>query len=231
MEKIIVLNHKMKMLYDDVYSYIEKTNNLNTNSNLIICPSSLYLESFVNSSTWAIGAQNLDYHLDVNHTGKISSNQLKSMGVYYVILGHSECLEKDYDVINLKLKAALDSNIMPILCIGETDDKNFSSEIIEKLDYYLKDIVHIEFITFAYEPIYMIGSDLKLEIDTLKNKINFLYENLKKRYNITPTIIYGGNVNSDNIKQIMEVPNLNGVLIGSKSADFEKLEEIIKKID
>jgi len=134
MDKIIVLNHKSSLLYDEVYKYIEKTNKLNTKNNIIICPSYIYLESFINNSFWPIGAQDLDYNLDSDHTSYISIDQLKSLGVEYSIIGHSETKFNSDDIINLKLKRALDSNIIPILCVGEEKNSNFEEEMKKKLD-------------------------------------------------------------------------------------------------
>ena len=62
MRKIIIFNHKMSLLYDDLYNYIERTNNLETDNDIIICPSDIYLEAFVNNSDWLIGSQNLNYN-------------------------------------------------------------------------------------------------------------------------------------------------------------------------
>ena len=90
MKKIIVFNHKMSLLYDDLYNYIERTNNLETDNDIIICPSDIYLEAFVNNSDWLIGSQNLNYNTDYKHTGEISTDQLKSLGVEYSIIGHYE---------------------------------------------------------------------------------------------------------------------------------------------
>ena len=82
MKKLVVLNHKMSLLYDDLYTYIDRLNNIDTGNDIIICPSSIYLEAFVNNSEWAIGAQNMHYSTDDMHTGAIASDQLKSLDVH-----------------------------------------------------------------------------------------------------------------------------------------------------
>ena len=132
MKKIIVFNHKMSLLYDDLYNYIERTNNLETDNDIIICPSDIYLEAFVNNSDWLIGSQNLNYNTDYKHTGEISTDQLKSLGVEYSIIGHYERV-RDFNenavIINNKLIAALDANIFPILCFGENIDDDYHEAI------------------------------------------------------------------------------------------------------
>ena len=117
MGKLIVLNHKMSMLYDDLYTYIDKTNDIDTDNDVIICPSNIYLEAFVNNSNWLVGAQNMHYSIEELHTGEVSSNQLKSIGIEYTIVGHYERVSEfneNSNIINQKLIAALDSNIFPI---------------------------------------------------------------------------------------------------------------------
>lgn len=141
MRKIIIFNHKMSLLYDDLYNYIERTNNLETDNDIIICPSDIYLEAFVNNSDWLIGSQNLNYNTDYKHTGEISTDQLKSLGVEYSIIGHYERV-RDFNenavIINNKLIAALDANIFPILCFGENIDDDYHEAIPKILDKYLR---------------------------------------------------------------------------------------------
>ena len=114
MKKIIVLNHKMNLLYDDVIPYIMNLNMVETENNIIVCPSNIYLESFLNYCDWGIGSQSVSNDSSKNNTGKISALQLKSLGIEYVIVGHSD-LNEDASDINLKLITLLDSNIIPIL--------------------------------------------------------------------------------------------------------------------
>lgn len=131
----------MSLLYDDLYNYIERTNNLETDNDIIICPSDIYLEAFVNNSDWLIGSQNLNYNTDYKHTGEISTDQLKSLGVEYSIIGHYERV-RDFNenavIINNKLIAALDANIFPILCFGENIDDDYHEAIPKILDKYLR---------------------------------------------------------------------------------------------
>ena len=90
MEKMIILNHKINLEYDQVYEYIDEFNKIKTDNNIIICPSNIYLDNFINHSTWGIGAQNVSDKLDGDYTGEISTLQLKSLGVEYSIVGHYE---------------------------------------------------------------------------------------------------------------------------------------------
>ena len=90
MKKFIILNHKMNLEYDEVVPYIQELNKIETENNIIVCPSNIYLSDFMNYCTWGVGAQNVSEKLDGNYTGEVSTLQLKSIGVEYSIIGHYE---------------------------------------------------------------------------------------------------------------------------------------------
>lgn len=233
MNKIVVLNHKMSLLYDDVYPYIERINNLNTDANIIVCPSNMYLEAFVNNCGYPVGAQNVHYSEETNHTGEISTSQLKSLGVEYSIIGHSERVKEfneNKSLVNLKLIGALDANIIPILCFGENIDEDYKKVIPELLEAYLKDIQNIEFIIFAYEPIYAVGTGTLPSINKIEEVIAFTSKYLQNKYNTKPNILYGGSVTSTNVKDILSINNLNGILVGASSSSIKEVERIIENI-
>ena len=189
--KLIVLNHKMSMEYDEVHHYIDRLNNIDTNNDIIVLPSSLYLESFINHCSWGVGAQNIYYESLGEYTGEISPLQIKSLGIEYALIGHYErkkYFHEDNELIKKKLNACLDSNISPILCFGETGD---IEEIKDTLDGLLEGISNIDFITFAYEPLEVSNGETFLQIE---EDIDTIYEYLYTKYNKKPNIIYGGGV-------------------------------------
>lgn len=227
MKKLIVLNHKMNLEYDEVFSYINTINQINTENNIIVCPSNIYLSDFINHCTWGIGAQNVSDKLDGNYTGEVSTLQLKSLGVEYSILGHYERKKYFYEtnqVINQKLIECLNSNISPILCFGETGD---SEDAIEDLDELLKGIENIDFIIFAYEPLKIKEQD---SIDNIKEQIKSIYEYLYHKYNSKPNLIYGGGIVSKDLNELLTCEELNGIMIGKISTNPTKIEKIIKSI-
>ena len=227
MKKLIVLNHKMNLEYDEVVSYINKLNEVNTTNNIIVCPSNIYLSDFINYSNWGVGAQDISEYSNGNYTGEVSSLQLKSLGVEYSIIGHYE--RKKYfhetnQIINKKLIECLNSNISPILCFGETGNVE---DVIDDLEILLKDISNIDFIVFAYEP-------LKVSEESIYNieiQVKEIYNYLKDKYNSTPNIIYGGGVSKKDINTLLEINELNGIMIGKISANINKIEKIIKSIN
>ena len=228
MNKMIVLNNKMNLEYDQVYEYIKDINDIDTKYNLVFCPSNIYLESFLNNCNWGIGAQNVYYKTDGEYTGEISTLQLKSLGVEYCIVGHYErrkIFHESNKLVNKKLNACIDSNIVPILCFGSSG--NIQNIEIE-LDELLRGIKHINFIVFAYEP-------LELEevpsIDKINDDVSYIYNYLYSKFNVIPNIIYGGGVDKNNINDILKIDKLNGVIIGELSSDSKMVKELINDIE
>ena len=233
MKKTIILNHKMSLLYDDLYSYIDKINNIESENDIIIAPSSIYLEAFMNNCFWLVAAQNMSASTDKNHTGEISTDQLKSLGVEYALIGHYERVTEFNEgpgVINEKLIAALDSNIFPIVCLGESLEEDYKEVIPKQLDGYLKNIDNIDFITFAYEPLYAVGTGILPKSEKIEEVIKFIKEYLEEKYHKPPKVLYGGSVDSGNINEILNIDILDGVLIGSTSSDIKEVERIFDSI-
>jgi len=132
MGKMIVLNHKMNLEYDEVYEYIDGINKIETDNNLVICPSNIYLENFINTCTWGIGSQNVYYKEDGDYTGEVSTLQLKSLGIEYCIVGHYErrkIFKESIKLVKKKLNACLDSNIIPIVCFGSNGNEDSIKDI------------------------------------------------------------------------------------------------------
>ena len=217
----------MNLEYDEVYEYIDGINNIEADNNIIICPSSIYLDNFINNCNWGIGAQNVYYKEDGDYTGEISTLQLKSLGVEYCIVGHNErrkIFKESLKMTKKKLGACLDSNIIPILCFGS---EGTIDSIKNDLDILLDKIKHIDFIVFAYEPLDL---DEIPSVDTIRDDINYIYDYLYDKYKSKPNILYGGGVDKDNINEIMKIDKLNGVLIGNNSYKIDEVNRIIDNL-
>ena len=219
--KIIILNHKMNLYYEDLNNYIERINNLEIN--IIIAPSNIYLLEFIKKCKHKISSQDICYIEEGNYTSKVSWHQMKSIGIKYSIIGHSEKLE-DINKTNLKLRTCLENNIQPILCFGSKEDP------IILLDTLTNDIESIDNIIFAYEPVYNINKE-NINIDKIKEDINKIYHHLINKYHIEPTLLYGGGINKDNVNDIYNIEELQGILIGSSSSDIDELENLLRRIN
>lgn len=161
------------------------------------------------------------------YTGEVSPAQLKSMGVKYCIIGHSErrALGESDELINAKLKALLEYKITPILCVGfGTTVQEDELEVMEVVGQQLaEDLEGIDpkKVVVAYEPVWAIGSGKPATPDHAE-QIG-LY--ITTKHGVT-RVLYGGSVNSTNAGQFLVEPHVNGLLIGGASLladDFNKI--------
>lgn len=173
-----------------------------------------------------LGAQNVHWEDCGAYTGEISASMLTEMGVRYVIVGHSE--RRQYfgetdETVNLRLKAAQVSGLIPILCVGETKQQRDAGETEQVIMNQLQqDLVGIDqdLLVIAYEPIWAIGTGATCEASEANRVIGLIRAQLK---NPNVTIQYGGSVKPSNIDEIMAQPQIDGVLVGGASlaaADF-----------
>ena len=201
---------------------------------IIYCPPSTLIRPMskkLQGTKIEVGAQNC--HENQNSgafTGSINSSMLKNVGAKYVIIGHSENrLEGENDkLINKKIKSATKTGLKVIFCIGETlseKRKKITKKVLSKqIKIGLNKNKKKNNLIIAYEPVWAIGSglipkqiDLLETINFIKTKVN----NLK--------VLYGGSVNPKNIKELKNITNLDGFLVGGASQDSKKFIDIIKK--
>ncbi len=217
--KIIFLNHKMNLYYEQLDEYLERINKIN--KNLIIAPSNIYLLEFIKRCHHKISCQDVCYLEDGNYTGKVSWHQMKSLGVKYVIIGHSE-KNDTIDKINAKLTACLENGLTPILCFGNHIKEENPLETLKQINNLNPQII------YAYEALYGIGNTINT--DEIISNINDIYSYLYNKIKQKPIIIYGGGINENNINTIYHIDKLSGILIGSKSADINSVETILNNI-
>ncbi len=222
MSKLIVCNMKMNLSKEEIDSYLEKLENVNL-SNVVFCPTSIYIPYFLKANL-NVGIQNISRYKNGSHTGQISLDQADSLNIKYYLVGHSET-NNDLKEINEKIKLSEDHNIIPIICIGEKERislENIEKFIEEQLDIILKDIKLSKAI-IAYEPVWMIGSNNKVDTFTLHQIMKKLKKVVKK-YDISDIMtLYGGSVNETNIKEILSIEEVDGVLVGNASLDVCQL--------
>ena len=210
------------------------------NHKIIYCPPYTLLSAFykkVKNSNIFIGAQNCHSNSDYGaFTGSINAKLIKSTGAKYIIIGHSESRnngETDL-LINKKVRSALSENLKVIFCIGETlsdkKSRNTFKVLKKQLNYGLKGIKKFENIIFAYEPVWSIGTGIipkNLELNRNINNIKKILSKLKK--SIKPKVLYGGSVNPKNVKELAQIKDINGFLVGGASLSSKKFIDIIKK--
>ncbi|MGD9331533.1 MAG: triose-phosphate isomerase [Desulfobacterales bacterium] len=193
------------------------------------------------SSPIALGAQNLYWEAEGAFTGEISPGMLKAAGCTYVIIGHSERRqyfgESDAGV-NRKTKAALQMDLKPVVCIGETESQREAEETFSVLDKQLG--LGLEGLSLrgpadlvvAYEPVWAIGTGKTASRDQAQEVHEFLRQKLEKILGPDMArgirILYGGSVKPDNIASLMAMPDIDGALVGGASLKPEIFAEIIR---
>lgn len=234
MKKILICNQKMYLTYDEAVTLNAEMKMIEQKDvDLIVCPNYLNFNIF---SDFKLGAQDAFYEDKGAFTSKISAYDLALRGIKYSIIGHSEVRDEQSDLeINLKIKSLLKNSMTPILCIGETkfDKELMKTSFILKnqLTKALKDIWLDEYQTIyiAYEPRYLINGKYSLS----KKEILDVFEYIKKvlkDLNITNyKLLYGGSINSSNVKNIIS-DDMDGLLLGAASVNINELKEIIKCI-
>ena len=244
-KKVIAGNWKMNKLPNETLSFIEELIPLvkDTKNEVVLCVP--YIDLFyallaVQNTNIKIGAQNVHFAESGAYTGEISADMLKSIGVEYVIIGHSErrqyFAETD-ESVNKKIKAALRVNLKPIVCVGETlaeREKNITEEIITKQIKLALDNIQekdMERIIIAYEPIWAIGTGKTATKEETNDAIKTIREEINKMYgqNIANNVIiqYGGSVKSTNSKDLFEMSDIDGGLIGGSSLDAKEFAKIV----
>jgi triosephosphate isomerase (TIM) len=167
-----------------------------------------------------LGAQNVHWEDGGAYTGEISAAMLTEMGVRYVIVGHSERRQyfgETNQTVNLRLKAAQKSGMIPILCVGETKQQRDANQtegiIINQLKNGLVGIDQTK-LAIAYEPIWAIGTGDTCAASEANRVIGLIRTQLTNPH---VTIQYGGSVKSSNIDEIMAQPEIDGALVGGAS--------------
>ena len=227
MKPLIVANWKMnpqnlqgaKLLFDSVANGIKNLKNVE----IVICPPFLYILNLKSQIlNLKLGAQDCFWEEKGAFTGEVSPKMLKDLGrCDYVILGHSErrkYLKETDEMINKKIKAALKSDLTPILCI----------ENISQLKKGTKDLLRKEQkkLIIAYEPVFAIGTGKPCTPEKAKE----MKTAIKKIINKDISIIYGGSVNSQNAADYIKMAGFQGLLVGGASLNPAEFIKVVKNV-
>ena len=213
---------------------------------VVVCPPFIALKSvstFIEyeKPNFTLGAQNMHWEPEGAYTGEISSRMLKDLGVEYVILGHSErrqyFFEND-EMIAKKVRAAYDSQITPILCLGETLKERESGQTNQVVQGQLFKVLEllsaeeVEKLIVAYEPVWAIGSGQSAFPETANDVARYLRALVGSKYSPEVAkkvrILYGGSVTPENAADFMAEPDIDGVLVGGASLEAAKFAAIIR---
>ncbi|MBW4654030.1 MAG: triose-phosphate isomerase [Kaiparowitsia implicata GSE-PSE-MK54-09C] len=177
-----------------------------------------------------LGAQNVHWEVEGAFTGEVSAPMLVELSVSYVVIGHSE--RRQYfgetdDTVNLRMRAAQEAGLTPILCVGETKQQRDAGQTEAVILHQLKiglDGVDQTRLVIAYEPIWAIGTGETCDSKEANRVIETIRQQLS--YGDVP-IQYGGSVKPGNIDEIMAQPQIDGVLVGGASLEPQSFGRIV----
>ncbi len=211
-------------------------------SGVLVCPPFTSLQAVgeaVRNSQVALGAQNCHWEASGAYTGEVSVSMLKHIGCSHIIIGHSE--RRTYfgetdESVNRKTKVVLENEMLPVVCIGETLEERQSGNTFSVLERQVRvgfggiDKSFAGSVIIAYEPVWAIGTGLAATPEQVQEAHLFIRNTVVETLGGEASgniILYGGSMNEKNAKTILELPDVNGGLIGGASLDPQKFLDII----
>jgi len=240
MQKMLVANWKMHPVSRSEVKALARAGDA---SGVIIAPPAVFLREVGDMLSHAkLGAQNAFWEDKGAYTGEISPAMLKSSGVSYVILGHSERrqLGETNLMIRKKIQAALLSGLRVVFCIGEPH--TVRRQGIGEVKAYLKNQIseglkgiggrhpHIRNLIVAYEPLWAIGSGKAAFPEDAAFVSDFVRSILKKKLGYRPKFLYGGSVHSKNLGYFLERKEIDGALVGGASINAREFRKMARMI-
>ena len=213
--------------------------------NFIVAPPFTHLSEIVKAARGtgiAVSAQNCAAEAKGAYTGEVSAKMIASLGVEYVILGHSERRANNGDtdeLVNTKVHALLEKGITPIVCVGESLSERDRDLTMERISYQVKAALYgltaeqVKKVVIAYEPIWAIGTG-RTATDEQAQEVCFnIRENLRAQYGALVSrkvcILYGGSMNAKNCAGLLAQPDIDGGLIGGASLKVDDFPAIIRE--
>jgi triosephosphate isomerase len=238
MDPIIAGNWKMNKDPGEsralVQQLIELTGDVKNTEIIIIPPftSLSVVAELTRNSRIKLGAQNMYWEQSGAYTGEISGVFLKSLGCDYVLIGHSErrhVMGETDEMINRKLKTAVEIGLISIFCCGETEKEKEEGRteqvLTRQLQHGLKDIEdQVHKMIIAYEPVWAIGTGKTATPQQAAEVHAYIRSTLKKQV----SILYGGSVKPENVDALMAEKEIDGCLVGGASLKPESFARIIK---
>jgi triosephosphate isomerase (TIM) len=208
----------------------------------VLCPPFISLpiiSELLTGSSIKLGAQNMHFEIKGAYTGEISPLMLRKL-CQFVILGHSErrwYFGETDEIVNKKIKAAIENGLKPILCVGERleeKEAGRTEEVIDKqLNRGLNNIKPTCNIVIAYEPVWAIGTGKAASAEQAAATINFIRNTVSKLWSRDIAqdlrILYGGSVTSNNIAEFVSQAEIDGALVGGASLRAEEFPSIVNQ--
>ena len=234
-KKIVIGNWKMNMTKDETKNFL---NAFKQNINIKKCDtafavpytSMMVAHEVLENTNIGLAAQNMHYEPRGAYTGEISAEMLKEIGVKYCIIGHSErrkYFNETDEMVNKKVKTAVENGILPIVCVGETLEEREERDHLDVVRTQVKKAIadvdprFVDSIIIAYEPLWAIGTGNTATKEQAEDMCSFIRYIVAESYGMSISenirIIYGGSVNESNAKELFDMPNIDGALVGGAS--------------
>ena len=242
---LIAGNWKMHKTIAEAKGFIEALLPLVAGANRVdvgVCPPFPALKPTVDAARGSrvqVFAQNAHYLDSGACTGEVSPPMLVEVGVRGVIVGHSERREHFAEsdrTLQLKVPAALEAGLVPILCVGETEEERERGDTERKLRHQVQedlarvDTERLSEVVIAYEPIWAIGTGHVATPEQAQEAIAFvraLVGDRSPEQAERTRILYGGSVKPDNARELLTLPDVDGALVGGASLEAESFAEIV----
>ena len=246
-KKLIAANWKMYKTPDQTRAFFRDFLPMvsdHDRDEIAVCPPFVNLVAALESSQGskvAVGAQNLYWEKEGAFTGEISTGMLLAVGCTHVIIGHSE--RRQYfgetdDTVNLKLKAALEAGLTPIVCVGEVLEEREAGLTEDVLRRQCLRAFHAISgkkagkLVIAYEPVWAIGTDKTATPQLASEAHQLIRAEAGKAFGdqlaANLRILYGGSVKPENAKALMSEEEIDGALVGGASLDPKSFAAIVK---
>ena len=230
--KYIIGNWKMNGSREILREMIDKTNGIKTENRVVLCvPFTMLGEK---SEIIAFGAQDVSTHERGAYTGEVSASMLGASGAKYVIVGHSERRmyhDETNDIVREKATRALENNITPIICVGETMDEKRTGKTLDVITAMVRESIPNDVhdnIIIAYEPRWAIGAGITPTTEDIATAHRVIADTLSYMGLDGTPILYGASVNSANVADIVAIENVAGVLVGGASLKPDEFVPIIE---
>ncbi|HJB79014.1 MAG TPA: triose-phosphate isomerase [Candidatus Nosocomiicoccus stercorigallinarum] len=238
-------NWKMHKTVNEADAFLKEllTKDLPSGVDAAICAPFIHLDRLVQGTNEkiGIGAENGHFEDQGAFTGEVSIDSLSDLGVDYVIIGHSERREKfnetDEDV-NKKVLKALEKDVIPIVCCGETleerENDTYTEKITAQIEAAFKGVSELDAkkVVVAYEPIWAIGTGKSATSEDANVMCQLIRETIEKLFNQDVSeavrIQYGGSVKPENVKEYMSEPHIDGALVGGASLEVESFISLLE---
>jgi triosephosphate isomerase (TIM) len=242
---LIAGNWKMHKTVEDAEAFIQALLPRVSSTDgvdVAVCPPFLALQAMVDSTRGSrveVYAQNMHQAADGAYTGEVSAAMLAELDVHGVILGHSERRQlfgESDKALAQKVPAALDAGLVPILCVGETEEEREAGDTERKLRHQVQEDLarvpeeRLGDVIIAYEPIWAIGTGLVATPEQAQEAIAFvraLVADRSREQADRTRVLYGGSVKPDNARELLALPDVDGALVGGASLDPESFAAIV----